>query len=77
MVNVDEKLALADGGTGFAEALDAGGVGGDDAIKLQAGPGFLDKFLRVKKGEFLRQPVLVPASHRLTLVAEGEGQTEL
>src|SRR5438132_12564739 len=60
-----------------AEALEAGHVRGDDAVKLRAGPGLLHELLQVEKGKFLRDRVLVPTSDRFALVLEGMGQGEL
>jgi hypothetical protein len=77
MVDIDETLAMEDARTDFAQALKTGGVGGNDAIKLQPRFRFLDDVVRVEKLVFLRDTIFVPADNFLAFVLQRESQSEL
>ena len=77
VVNVDEELAVGDGGAHPAEALEAGRVHSDNAVELKAPPGLLDDVVRVEEPVLLGNGVLIPASHLLPFVAQGQREPEL
>jgi hypothetical protein len=77
VVDIDEEIALPDAGADFSKAFEAGSVGGNDSIESEAGTGLLDKMFRVQEREFVRNCILVPASHLLALVLQGQREAEL
>src|SRR6185369_9916780 len=76
MVDLDEEFAVLNAFADLAQPLEAGAVGGNDAIKMAIAPGWLQKFFRVQKSQLVGKRILVPADHLLALVFQGHGQCE-
>src|SRR3954465_9456430 len=77
MIDIDEELALLNGGTDGPTALEAGAIGGDNQIEFFAGLGLVEEFFGVHEGQLAGQNVLVPAGDFLALVLQGHGEAEL
>jgi hypothetical protein len=77
VIDVDEEPAFFDAGARGAEAVETGGIGGDDAIEDASGPGALDEVIGVEEGEFMGDGVLVPDDDILIFRLEGEAEAEL
>ena len=77
VVDVDEQLSLFDARSDRAQALEAGAVGGDDAIELAARLWRLQQMVWVQERQLARNGILVPAEHFFVLTAERHGQAKL
>src|ERR1700719_1141694 len=77
MVYIDEQFALGDGRGHRAKALEAGGIGSDDAIEFGAAPGFLKKLVGIKELILLRNDIFVPAHDLLSFIPQGQREAEL
>ena len=77
VVDVDEQVPVLNAFADFAESLETGGVGGNHAIEVLAGGGWLHQAFGVRKGEFLRHAVFVPADYFFALGLERQGKAKL
>src|ERR1051326_2327559 len=73
----DTQLRLLDAVADFAQALEAGAVGGDDAFEAEPWFRFLQNLIRVEKIVFLGDTVFVPTRHFFAGVFERQGQAQL
>ena len=74
MVDVDEQLPLGDAVADRAEPLEAGAVGGDDAVELLAGLGLLNSRRRDRgsryfcgHGVLFQQTTFLPSARRASV----------
>src|SRR5665213_3090809 len=77
MVNVDENFPVADAFANLAEPLEAGAVGGDDAVEFFAALRFFNQPVAGEKFIFQRDGVLVPDGDVFAFVLQRERQSEL
>src|SRR6266516_543688 len=77
VIDVDERLSVCDAVARYAQALEAGTVGGHDAIELAARVGQFEEFLRVEEGQFRGDGMFVPTNHVLAFVLQSQRQAEL
>src|SRR5438309_1761983 len=77
MVDVDEKLSLLNTFAHFAQSLVTGAVGGHNAIKLMVAPRNLQRVLAIQKSELGWKHVFIPADDFLSLVFQGQSQSQL
>ena len=77
MVNIDERFSSGNERAGFAEALEAGAIRGNDTVEFQTVPRLLEIAIAIEKPVFLRHPVLVPARNLFALGPQRQGQAEL
>ena len=77
MVDVDEELAVLNAFADFAQPLEAGAVGGDDAVELLAASGFLQKSVGIQKAQLVGKRSSFQQATFLPWFLQGEGQAEL
>ena len=77
VINVDENFAIADAFADLAEAVEAGAIGGDDAVEFFAVLRLVEQSFGIEKFVFLRDGVLVPDGDFFAGVAKGEGEGDL
>ena len=77
MIDVDELFAIRDARAHGAKTLEAGAIGGDDAVKFLTAFGFLVKAVGVEKGKFLGHAVLVPHGDFFARGFQREREAEL
>src|SRR5439155_16583728 len=77
MVDVDQEAAPGDARTDLSQAVETGGVRGDNAVKFMARFGLLKKAVGIEEVVFFREPVLVPTQDLLAFPEQRQGEAEL
>src|ERR1051325_1679373 len=77
VIDIDEQFSRADVPRDLAKALEAGAVGGDDAVELASPLWRAENLLRIQEGALARDGMLVPAGARFAFILEGVSQAEL
>src|ERR1051325_7629447 len=76
MIDIDQDVALSDALRCRPKAFEAGAVSGNDAVEFVAFFRFLDELFRVKKSEFCRKRILVPAGHFFPRIQQRQGESK-